>query len=148
MMQPLKQPDGAMIPLTTIARAAGYVFEQADAFLGKLGKPLGLESYKPYHSAGEDYLHTYFGMIGIPLGIRPEFPAEAGTVFLTESAKSDPGIVDKIKKQLVDGKRVVITSGLIEALLGRGIEDIVELRYTGRKIATKQFRRGFAAVFD
>jgi hypothetical protein len=33
----------------------------------------------------------------------------------------------------------VITSGLLQALQGRGIEDIVELEYTGRKIAVQDF---------
>jgi len=37
--------------------------------------------------------------------------------------------VDKIKAQLVAGKSVAITSGLLRALQGKGIEDIVEARY-------------------
>jgi hypothetical protein len=66
-------------------------------------------------------------------------------VLLTESAKSDPDIVAKIKKQLVAGKSVVITSGLLRALQGRGIEDIVELRYTDRKILAHEFIGGFGS---
>ena len=50
----------------TMARVAGYSLEQVDTFLGKLGKPIGIASYKPYQSTGEDFLHNYFGMIGIP----------------------------------------------------------------------------------
>ena len=56
-------------------------------------------------------------------------------MLLTESAKSDPDIVAKIKGQLDAGKSVVITSGLLRALQGKGIEDIVELRCTDRRIA-------------
>jgi hypothetical protein len=37
-------------------------------------------------------------------------------VLLTESAKSDPAIVAKIKGQLAAGKSVIITSGLLRAL--------------------------------
>ena len=143
MMQPIAKPDGTSAPPTTIARAAGYVFEQVDRFLGELGKPVGLKSYKPFHSTGEDFLHTYLGMIGVPTDLEPEFPTQANTVFLAETAKADPELVAKIKKQLIAGKRVVITSGLLRALQGKGIEDIVELDYTGRKIATRQFMRGF-----
>ena len=70
----------------------------------------------------------------------PEFPGEAQTVLLTECAAFDPTIVDKIKKQLMDGKSVVITSGLLRALQGKGIEDIAEIRYTDRKAIIKGFR--------
>ena len=140
------QPD-ASIGLTnpTIARVAGYSLEQVDPFLGKLGNPIGIASYKPYKSTGEDFLHNYLGMIGIPIELYPEFPTNASLVLLTESAKFDPGIVAKIKGQLVAGKSVVITSGLLCALQGRGIEDIVELRYTDRKILAHEFIGGFGS---
>ena len=39
------------------ARAAGYALEQIDPVIGKLGKPIGIASYKPYQSSGEDFLH-------------------------------------------------------------------------------------------
>lgn len=125
---------------TTYARAAGYTLEQVDGLLGSLGTPIGLKSYRPYHSTGEDFLHTYLGMIGIPIDLQPEFPAEASMVLLTECAAADAQIVDKIKKQLIQGKSVVITSGLLRALQGKGIEDIAEIRYTDRKAVIKGFR--------
>jgi hypothetical protein len=140
MMSPIAQPDGTTVKPTTYARAAGYVLEQVDSFLGKLGKPIGLKSYKPYHSTGEDFLHAYLGMIGIPIDLQPEFPSEAQTVLLTESAAFDPTIVDKMKTQLINGKSVVITSGLLRALQGKGIEDIAEIRSTERKAIVKGFR--------
>jgi hypothetical protein len=123
----------------TVPGYAGSVFEQVDGFMGKLGRPIGVKSYKPYHSSGEDYLHDYMGMIGIPMEMVPAFPTEAATVFLTESAKFDSGLVGKIKKQLVDGKKVVITSGLWKALQGKGIEDIAELEVTGQKAVVREF---------
>jgi hypothetical protein len=109
MMKPIKGPDGAETTPTTMARAAGYSFERIDSIVGKLGKPIGVKSYKPYHSTGEDFLHNYIGMCGIPMDLGPEFPAEANMIFLTESAKFDQSIVEKIKKQLMAGKTVVIT---------------------------------------
>jgi len=77
--------------------------------------------------------------VGIPLELTPQFPTEANMVFLAESAAFDPALVSKIKRQLLDGKSVVITSGLLRALQGKGIEDIAEIRYTDRKIAVKEF---------
>ena len=103
----------------SLARVAGYALEQADTFLGQLGKPIGIAGYKPYQSSGEDFLHNYLGNIGIPIDLRPEFPTNADLVLLTEGAKFDPDIVGKIKAQLVAGKSVVITSGLLRALQAR-----------------------------
>ena len=135
----------AMTPGAGWARVAGYSLEQADRVLAVLGKPIGIASYKPYQSSGEDYLHNYLGTMGIPIELTPRFPTEASTVLLTESAKYDPEIVARIKGQLTAGKNVVITSGLLHALQGRGIEDIVELEYTGRKIAVHNFLEGYGA---
>ena len=139
---PTRNADGTTVPDSRAAKLAGPVFEQVDSFLGKLGKPIGVKSYKPFHSSGEDHLPSYLGMVGIPMDIVPEFPAGEKTVLLTEQAKFDPAIVGKIKKQLVDGKTVVITSGLLKALQGKGIEDIVELEYTGQTVATREFAGG------
>ena len=129
----------------TMARVAGYSLERADQFLGQLGNPIGIASYKPYQSNGEDFLHNYLGMIGIPMDLHPEFPTNANLVLLTECAKFDPDIVAKIKAQLVAGKSVVITSGLLRALQGKGIEDLVELRCTDRKFLAHEFFSGFGA---
>jgi hypothetical protein len=139
MIKPIKQADGTMVSPTTIARAAGYTFEKVDQVLGKLGKPVGVKSYKPYHSTGEDFLHNYLGMCGIPIDLVPQFPAAEKMVLLTECAKFDPTIIEKIKGQLMDGKSVVITSGLLRALQGKGIEGIAEFRYTDRKAVVKEF---------
>jgi hypothetical protein len=137
--EPSMRADGTMQPDSSLGRIAGPVFEQVDQFIGKLGNPVGVKSYKPFHSSGEDYLPSYLGMIGIPMDIVPEFPTDAETVLLTEQASFDPALVSKIKKQLTDGKTVVITSGLLKALQGKGIEDISDLVYTGRTVSTHEF---------
>jgi hypothetical protein len=129
----------------TTARVAGYSLEQVDPFIGQLGKPIGIKSYKPYQSTGEDFLHNYLGMIGIPIDLYPSFPTEANVVLLTESAKFDPDIVSKIKGQLQSSKNVVITSGLLHALQGKGIEDIAEVRYTDQKVLVNEYSAGFGA---
>jgi len=129
----------------TWACIAGYSLEQADEFLGSLGHPIGIASYKPYQSSGEDFLHNYLGMIGIPVDLRPEFPANSDLILLTECAKSDPDIVTKIKGQLRAGKSVVITSGLLRALQGKGIEDIADIRWTDRKFLAHEYAGGFGA---
>ncbi len=118
---------------------AGFTFEKVDQFVGLLGNPLGIAAYKPYHSYGENYLHGYLGMLGLPLEPTPVFPEESNLLLLTESAGHDPEIVNRIKKQLQNGKEVVITSGLLKVLAGRGIEEVIEIRYTDRKVAVDKF---------
>jgi hypothetical protein len=145
LYQPVRQADGSIVPESEFARLAGFVFEQVDSFAGRLGTPVGVKTYKPYHSSGEDHLASYLGMIGVPMDIVPEFPAEARTVLLTEAAAHDSAIVTKIRTQLQDGKSVVVTSGLLKAL-GKGLDDIVELEYTGRTVAAREFfGRGVSA---
>lgn len=127
----------------TWGRIAGDAFMKADSFLGKLGKPIGIPSYRPPHAWAEDFLHNYFGNIGIPIELYSTFPSDASLVLLTEAAAFDPDIVSKIKAQLVAGKSVVITSGLLRALQGKGIEDIIELQYTDRKIVADEYQSGY-----
>jgi hypothetical protein len=141
--EPVPAGDGSTFE-PTYARAAGYSLEVADRVLASLGNPVGVKSYKPFHSVGEDYLQNYLGMIGIPMEIVPGFPEEEPMVLLTRTASFDPQIVEKIKRHLQRGHHVCVTSGLYESLQGRGIEDIVELRVTSRKANVKEFATGWA----
>jgi len=134
LYQPTAPPESQAVHI------AGDVFAKVDGFLGELGKPVGVKTYKPFHSSGEDFLPSYLGMVGIPMDIVPEFPTDAKTVLLTEQAKFDPDILGKIKKQLAGGGDVVITSGLLKALQGKGLGDIVELEYTGQTVSTREFQ--------
>jgi len=134
--------SGTTEPITW-ATAAGYALNTANAVVGKLGHPIGIASYKPYQSLGEDFLQNYLGMIGLPIDMRPEFPTDVHTVLLTEQAKYDPEIVSKIRKHLEQGGSVVITASLLKALEGKGIEQIAELHVTGNVLKMDQFWGGF-----
>jgi hypothetical protein len=132
----------AFFPLgeaTTIAKAGGRSLDIIDKIAGNLGKPYGIKSYKPYHSTGEDFLENYLGMIGIPIDLVPEFPTNDQIILLTEQAKMDPQIVEKIEQRLLDGKDVFITSGLVNALQDRGLRNLVNLEYTSRKSLVSEF---------
>ena len=126
MMKPVNL-NGQTTVGTTLARVAGYTLETINAFISKLGKPIGIKSYKPYHSLGDDFLQNYLGMIGLPMDMHPEFPTDQKVVLLTEQAKYDPNIIAKIKTQLVNGNDVVITSSLLRAIPEK-IAEISELR--------------------
>ena len=145
MMKPVADKSGKMVPPTTIARAAGYTFETIDQFIGLLGNPIGVKSYKPFQSTGEEFLQNYMGMIGVPMDIVPVFPENEPIVFLTEQAKADPEIVAKIKKQLLNGKDIMITSGFLKAMQDKGLSDIAELRVTDQKAMVKEFVAGWGS---
>ncbi|MEO8405895.1 MAG: hypothetical protein ABI480_14915, partial [Chitinophagaceae bacterium] len=146
MMEPVNLTGGKPEKPTTIARAAGFAFETVDQFLGKLGNPIGIKSYRPWHATGEDFLQNYLGMIGLPMDEHPDFPAADSIILLTEEAKFDADIVNKIKKQLTQGKSVIITSGLLRALQDKGINDIAEIRCSDRKALVKDFMVGRSMV--
>lgn len=117
----------------------GYVLETMDEFVGGLGNPIGTACYIPYHSMGEDYLHNYMGMLGIPLEPYPYFESEEKNIFLTENAAYDKEIVSKIETALLEGRNVIITSGLLKALQNEGVKLPVNVRYTDRKAYINEF---------
>jgi hypothetical protein len=127
------------------ASVAADALEQVKPFVGKLGTPIGVASYCPVHGVGEDFLHNFLGMIGIPIELYPEFPAQAKVILLTEGAAADPKLVGEVKQQLDAGKTVVMTSGLWRALQGRGAEELDEIRYTDKKVAVTSFIGAFGA---
>ncbi len=126
-------------------RAAGLALETVDKVLGQLGNPIGIASYKPYQSSGEDFLHNYLGMIGLPIELSPRFPDDAKSILLTEAAAADPAIVGKIEGALKRGATVIVTSGLVEALQDKGFHDLAEWTPTGRHVLIDQFVEGYGA---
>jgi hypothetical protein len=120
-----KEKGGRAIQPTTMARFANVTLHQTDELIGQLGNPIGLASYKPYHSSGEDFLQNYLGMIGIPMDMYPQWQ-ERQQILLTQQAAKDTQIVEKIKGQLKKGGDVIITTGLLKAIKEQ-LADICEL---------------------
>ena len=118
--------NGKTITPTTMARFANETLHQTDKLIGKLGNPIGLASYKPYHSSGEDFLQNYLGMIGLPMDMYPQFLTDKQQILLTQQAAKDPQIAEKIKAQLKKGGDVIITTGLLKAIKDQ-IADVCEL---------------------
>lgn len=143
LMEPIPQPDGTTYTPDMVARTAGYSAELLDKFLGKLGKPIGVATYKPCNSVGEEYLPNYLGMIGIPIDLVPEFPENASSILLTAASKYDKDLVARTKKFVQAGGRVIVTTGLMEALGENGFQDIAEIEVTGHRVIAKSFGGGF-----
>ena len=124
MVKPFTKNGKAVTP-TTMASFASATLRQTDKLVGQLGKPIGLASYKPYHSSGEDFLQNYLGMIGLPMDMYPQWQ-ERQQILLTQQAAKDPQIVEKIKGQLRKGGDVIVTTGLLKAIKDK-LADVCEL---------------------
>ncbi|MBV9121884.1 MAG: hypothetical protein JO112_00825, partial [Planctomycetes bacterium] len=135
----LKKTLGLKNDNPTFADIAAYTLGQIDQVLVKVGQPVGVKTYTPYHASGEEFLHDYLGMIGVPMDIVPHFPSDAATVLLTEQARFDPDIIRKIQKQLEAGQSVCVTSGFLRAMKGKGIEEICEVETTGATVPVRRF---------
>jgi len=134
---PFKNGKETVTP-TTMARIADVVLRKADDLLGKLGEPIGIKSYKVFHTVGEDFLQNYLGMIGLPMDIRPTFDEDRKIMLLTQQAAGDPDLMEKIKKQLNSGRDVIITTGLLKAIPEK-IAEVCELRCTDLKALVNDF---------
>ncbi|MGO8835940.1 MAG: hypothetical protein ACLQAH_12845 [Limisphaerales bacterium] len=142
LIAPIPQPDGSAYTPDMVARIAGYSAELLDPFLGKLGRPVGVATYKPCNSVGEAYLPDFLGMIGVPIDLVPEFPTNATTILLTAASVHDKDLVAKVKKFVQAGGRVIATTGLMEALGDKGFQDIAEIEVTGHRVLAKHFGGG------
>lgn len=120
--------------------ALGYQLEKLDETAASLGQPVGACVYEPHHAKGEDHLYDYLGMLGIPFELTPYFPTYTGVpLLITKNAARDEAIIGKMKEFLRAGGRIVMTSGFLAAMEGRGAEEFTTLRATDRKLAVSQF---------
>ncbi|MBQ6577603.1 MAG: hypothetical protein IJL91_07645 [Bacteroidales bacterium] len=137
MAAPFKNGKETVEP-TTMARIADVVLRQADELVGKLGTPIGIQSYKVFHAPGEEFLQNYLGMIGLPMDMYSYFPKGRKTVLLTQQAATDPDLTKKISDQLMSGGDVFITTGLLKAVPEK-IAPICELQCDDLKALVNDF---------
>ncbi|MBQ0056039.1 MAG: hypothetical protein KBT20_00145 [Bacteroidales bacterium] len=138
MKKPVVQPDGSKVKPTTMARIADVVLHQSDALVRQLGNPVGIKSYKRFHSRGEAFLQNYLGMVGLPMDMHQSYPTDQRVVLLTAQAAGDPDLVELIRRQLLSGRDVVITTGLL-ALEQDRLADIAELQIDNSKALVNDF---------
>jgi hypothetical protein len=131
---------GASYPL--LADVVEYSLRKADAVAGELGEPVGLATYRPYDSTGEDFLPETLGMAGVPIEMYPQWP-QASTVFLTEAAATDRDIVPQIERHLRRGDNVIITSGLLRAIQNKGFDQVTDMRVTRNVVPATEYVEGF-----
>lgn len=140
MVAPFTDAKGRTVKPTTMARIADVVLHQTDQLTRQLGNPVGIKSYKRFHSRGEAFLQNYLGMIGLPMDMHPTMADDQKVLLLTAQAAGDPELVSSIRSQLQSGRDIVITSGLLRLEQDR-LADIVELRCGELRALVNDFGR-------
>ena len=120
------------------APVVGELFDEVDGYLGQLGNPVGAAACRPANGRGEDNIHNYLGMCGIPLEPCIDYPEKEKVIFLAEGAADDPMIVSKMKKSMLEGGSVIVTSGFVRKL-GDGFSEFVNVKYSARKAMVSEF---------
>ena len=118
----------------------GIQLKKIDQMLEGTGNPIGVPTYIPYASNGENHLEMRLGMIGIPIETTPAFPTDAKTIFLTESSAADDSIVGKLQRFVCDGGDAVITTGFLKKK-GNELREagLTEAEVTDRKISVTRY---------
>lgn len=78
-------------------------------------------------------------MVGIPLYPTPYFPEDSDLIFITANSAMDKDILNKLKRYLLAGKNIVMTSGFLKAMQGKGGEEFTSLRVTDKKVISNFF---------
>lgn len=119
--------------------ALGFMLDKLDGLLDGLGTPVGVPCYIPNASQGEDNVQDYLGMNGFPVLPTPNFEEDAPTMLLTASSAYDGDIIEKLERYIANGGKAVVTSGFVQATLGKGIERITSVRDRGRRMTVRDF---------
>ncbi len=145
MAKPITQPDGSKIEPKTMARIADVTLHQTDQLTRLLGNPVGIKSFKRFHTRDEAFLQNYLGMIGLPMDMHPTTAFDQQglnqqSLLFTAQEAGDPQLVEKIRRQLQQGHDVIITTGLLKLEQER-LSDIVELQCDDMKALVNDFGR-------
>ena len=136
------------------ATPLGFMYSKLDKIVGQLGEPLGLKTYLPFNSQGEDHLEDFLGMIGVPMEPVCEFPAfsefagsgvkaACNKVLLTASALKDEKIMEKTEAFVREGGNAIVTSGFVIGALKKWPEQLGQLTgvsYRDRVLTADEFQ--------
>lgn len=117
----------------------GHELSQMDKFLGALGQPVGVKTYLPYHSDGEDHVYDFLGMCGVPCDPVAIFPEEPCTVLLTASSACDPDVLSRVREHLTAGNDAAFTAGFVRVMQDRGLEEFTAMRLSGTTMRSNHF---------
>ncbi len=114
------------------------MFDEVDEYLGLLGNPVGVHAYHPTYGYGEKNIHSYLGQCGVPMEMGLLYNEDSNCVFLAESAAQDKDIISKMKKTLLKGGDVIVTSGFLKAV-GDAFLEFGNVSVTDKKAFVKNY---------
>ena len=125
------------------ATPLGFMYSKLDAIVGQLGTPLGLKTYIPFNSQGEDHLEDFLGMTGIPMEPVCDFPDDAAKILLTAAALKDEKVLEKTQAYVAAGGNAIVTSGFVIGALKKWPEQLEKLTgvsYRDRTLTADEFQ--------
>jgi hypothetical protein len=123
---------------TLYIAAIGFELDRIDKFLDKTGSPAGIPVYFPNDAQGEDHIYDFWGTAGLPVEPTVKFP-DRGTVILYAASAHDPDLVAKIKSHLIKGENVFITTGLLEKLQNKDLDEFTGLKVNNYSQSSQDF---------
>lgn len=127
------------------ATPLGLMYDRLDTILTSLGNPVGLKTYIPFNSQGDDHIEDFLGMAGIPMEPVCEFPEKSGaaknSVLVTAASLKDPDIVSKLISFVKEGGHAIATSSFMIVALKNypQIKELTGITYTGRTLSADEF---------
>ena len=125
------------------ATPLGFMYSKLDAIVGQLGTPLGLKTYIPFNSQGEDHLEDFLGMTGIPMEPVCDFPDDAAKILLTAAALKDEKVLEKTQAYVAAGGNAIVTSGFVIGALKKWpeqLEKLTSVSYRNRTLTADEFQ--------
>ena len=130
------------------ATPLGFMYDKLDMILGRLGEPVGLKTYIPFNSQGDDHIEDFIGMIGVPMEPVCDFPEykedvpSNRKVFVTAASLTDSQIVEKIRRFVEAGGHVIATSSFMIGALQKypEISELTSVSYTNRTLTADEFQ--------
>ena len=116
-----------------------FTFDRLDSFVPMFNNPLGVTTYKPSHSSGDDFLENYLGMLGIPFKVATDYPESEKTVLLSAHAAKDECLLAKMKQGLANGQTLFVTRALADQLMMKGFSDLMLYEPTTEKALVNYF---------
>ena len=127
------------------ATPLGLMYDRLDTILTSLGNPVGLKTYIPFNSQGDDHIEDFLGMAGIPMEPVCEFPEKSGaaknSVLVTAASLKDSDIVSKLISFVKEGGHAIATSSFMIGALKNypQIKELTGITYTGRTLSADEF---------
>ena len=131
------------------ATPLGFMYDKLDMILGRLGEPVGLKTYIPFNSQGDDHIEDFIGMIGVPMEPVCEFPEFSDgegsdalrKVLLTAASLGDSEIVEKLRRFVAAGGHAIATSSFMIGALEKypEIKELTSVSYTKRVLKADEF---------